>query len=71
MLPKIKIKSEKTLGIHNLNFLQKEGDLFDNNKYGITRIVIQLEKINVYLNYISNIIFDDLYIRNQEKLIEN
>ena len=80
MLPKIKIKSEKTLGIHNLNFLQNEGDLFDKNKYGITKInnkinnnlynIILVDKKSENINYVKKPSFINISTAgiNQENL---
>ena len=80
MLPKIKIKSDKNLDNHNLSFLQKEGDLYDKNKYGITKInnkinnnlynIILVDKKSENINYVKKPSFLNISTAgiNQENL---
>ena len=60
MIPQIKIKSDKTLDIHNKNLLKKDEDIFDKNKFGFTKIN---SKIN---NNLFNIILVDKKSENKK-----
>ena len=62
MIPQIKIKTNKTLDNQNSNSFQKDGDIYDKNKYGITKIN---SKIN---NNLFNIILVDKKSENKKDI---